>query len=180
MAKSREIVTQEQTTPRPDNGQVAQVARDMGISGAGTALLTTINADTDEARALTYELTRGEGTPISDVIGQEIEIVHWVMFPVQLENEDTGELVTRPKIMMRLADGRTITTTSPVVAKDLLGYREIVLRGNWNRAVKFVPRMVKHKPPRFFYTLESRFTAINSVPAQRVPRTPKTTDAPAS
>lgn len=134
---------------------------------------TSIDQSTEEGRKNAYALSCATAIPFKDVKDQFLTIKQYVVFPGEIFDEITGEQRMVQWLHMHLTDGRVISTTSPFVIRDLVGYQLNVMGGKWAIPITFVAREIpKRKGMGVYYRLETPLDSMNDIPQTRT-RQPK-------
>lgn len=75
------------------------------LKNGKTPVLSTMDGDDRASRIATLQAMT-DSTPLDEVMGEELELANYVVQPVEMPDEETGELVQVPRIILVTSDGK--------------------------------------------------------------------------
>lgn len=134
--------------------QTELILKEMGLGGISSLVLTSLDQSAKEGRILLFKLLNQSLPHLDDVVNQTIAVTDYLVTPVELVNEESGELKRVPLIRMIDAKGEGWQTTAPAVLKALLQYNHHIRQAPWKPAARFVVRQHKSGNMRKYFALE--------------------------
>jgi Phage Single-stranded DNA-binding protein len=117
------------------------------------AVRTSIQISTPRGRALVSRCMETADLGIRNAAGQTWEIVDYYAHVVDLEIEDTGEVVTKIRLVMVCTDGKTISTVSEPCIKAFAFLASCYGQGPWNPPILIRVKENKGKRGHTYCTL---------------------------
>lgn len=140
--------------------------------------LTAMPNGTPAEKAALWQLANSEGELIATAVNVEIGIVNWMVVPIQVEKEGTGELRTIPMLKLLCDNSKIYRTTGEKLIRSLLGYNYSVRPAPWSPPLRF---KVVRKPGRgsnSFYDLEAFSDSVTGLGDDPAPATLQGKPAP--
>lgn len=109
-----------------NDGQVERVHmgtvikwRDLHPGGDTTLLRTSYPCATEADRAKVIELIESQDVPGESMIGQELSISDYIVHPVQITDEATGEVADAIRCILPQPDGRLVAFVSTSILEGI-------------------------------------------------------------
>lgn len=107
---------------------VVEEAASAGVTDVSTAIKNLNNPDAgfyssikgtdfESKKAIAKALTTSE--PLDEHINEPLDLVNYIVLPVELANKDTGIVNTAPRITLIMADGKAYHATSVGILSSL-------------------------------------------------------------
>ena len=126
------------------------------LKNGKTPVLSTIDGDDRASRISTLQAMT-DSTPLDEVMGKEIEVAHYVVQPVEMADEETGELVSVPRIILVTTDGSAYHAISGGIFSALKNISSILgmpSKDNDEWPVKVTPSTDKTRKGYKVFTLK--------------------------
>lgn len=95
-----------------------------------------------DAKKKAYNATVNQTASIESMIGKTISVVHVVVHPANLENEETGEVVTLLRTILIDSDGNSYGCMSKGLLSDLAKIEAIIGPPPWKEGLQLRPIQV--------------------------------------
>lgn len=143
------------------------MSTDIVVAGTDSSTISA-NFFLNEAMAQSYSSIKGgdfdsrlrvaaaitDAPSIVDHLGETFELTHFIIHPVELVNEETGELDKALRTVLIKADGTCFSTVSETIVKRLRDLVSILGEpASWPKPVKVKISRVKGNGKNFFYDL---------------------------
>ena len=116
-----------------------------------------VKADMDfatlEGRKQLYNLIAGPSLAASDLIGQELAAIGYIVHDQEGEDEETGEVINYARTLILLEGGTHVSFGSKVIPHQLRNLEDCVGSAPWNPPVKVVVEELWSKKKRRYYSL---------------------------
>lgn len=126
---------------------------DWGFGSGKAEYLTTIDQSAHAGRVEVFKMLNGKYPNLDDYFNNEIQIVGFLISPIDLVSEMDGSTVRLPMSRMILADGSILQTTAKAVAECLIGLACNIRKPPWNPPMVCIPRKVQTKGGKSYYVL---------------------------
>jgi len=95
---------------------VFDVFKDFGSAGQG---VTNFMGDRNATMVFIAEATSGESLQGGEHVGEEIDFDYWFVHAVEIENKDSGEMMTVPRVVLFTPQGNSYSFASFGVYQSL-------------------------------------------------------------
>lgn len=126
------------------------------LKNGKTPVLSTMDGDDRASRIATLQAMT-DSTPLDEVMGKELELANYVVQPVEMPDEETGELVQVPRIILVTSDGTAYHAISGGIFSALKNISSILgmpSKDNDEWPVKVTPSTVKTRKGHKVFTLK--------------------------
>src|SRR5690625_5224 len=126
------------------------------LKNGKTPVLSTMDGDDRESRIATLQAMT-DSIPLDDVMGKELELAHYVVQPVEMPDEKTGELLQVPRIILVTKDGKAYHAISSGIFSALKNISSILgmpSKDNKEWPVKVTPSTDKTRQGYRVFTLK--------------------------
>lgn len=144
-----------ETTELVETTGTASLADDIErLKSGSVAVMSTFTGDDRDSRVQVLKAMT-DSTPLDEHLGKEIELANFVVQQVDMPNEETGELVQVPRIILVTTDGKALHAISQGVfsaLKNITGVLGMPADGYW--PVKVKPTQEKTRKGYKVFTLK--------------------------
>lgn len=116
--------------------------------------ITSVDESGMFGKSLVFKLLQSQGAHLDQTLNNVIKVQHWLISPVELESEESGELVRCPLLRMLGSNGVLLQTTSKSVCDGLLLFAAKIRQSPWVPDAQFIPRKISLKGGKGYYILE--------------------------
>lgn len=133
----------------------ATAVNPLAPSASTSGFWASFPVKTDEDRTTLQNVLQGQHTALADMLGKPIACVHVCVKEVDLENEETGEVVTSPRLVLIDSSGKMYSATSEYAWKSLREIMSPLLYGPppWNPPLMLEVSMHNSGRKRRFFTI---------------------------
>jgi hypothetical protein len=140
--------------PVVDTKDTARATQELmdSFKNPSAALYSSITDDgSRETRVKIYNAINSGNDSLSDHIKEVIEVQDIVAHPIQIADENSGEIIDALRVVLVTPDGKTYASVSLGVASSLQKIIPLVGQAPWTPPLKIIPTEVKTR--RGFKTL---------------------------
>jgi len=117
------------------------------------AFLTSVRQEAPEAKQLVMKCLGKSDATLKELVNVELPVRHWFLHEVALVNEATGEEIPSLRLVLLLADGRMVSTTSAVVGKAWGTLVKLYGDGPWEPPVRVTVKSIKGRGPNSYLAI---------------------------
>jgi hypothetical protein len=143
------------TSDSPQETGMATV-EDM-FTGRSIQVYTSIQGEDTATKIKVYNAMNDQEAAISDMLGKTLVITDVLAFPVEMTDDETGELINLLRVVLIDKDGKSYGSVARGVASSIQKIIGVVGQAPWNPAIKISP--VEKKTRKGFKTLVLRLEA---------------------